>query len=192
MRKTKNCSWFFFFLFLSLKSLRRTFNWLWNSLNLKLMHHSLHHKWDYQWGDWRFKSCHSQRLWPVRSVSRNSTKRFTAHRPEETICCSRAWAIHCSHFYHLWSEAGGYVSSGNFSILCLWLNCCRANIVMFLSLFWKKNAYTRQDRYNRKQYRFHPHAALQLTQKSKLIGALNPNIQQLVPTEQCDRTRVLI
>ncbi len=44
-------------------------------------------------------------LWAVRSVSRNATKCFTAHRLEETICCLRAWSICCFPFSV--SMAGG-------------------------------------------------------------------------------------
>ncbi len=84
-------------------------------------------KWDHQWGDCGLLSCLFQCLCSVRSVSRNATKCFTAHRPEETICCLRAWSIRCSLFYYPWLEAGGYVSLDNFNSLCFWLKGFCAN-----------------------------------------------------------------
>ncbi len=90
---------------LLVKSLQVTFHWLWCLTSY------LHQR-----ADWRSLSCLLQSLWPDRSVSRNATERFTAHRPEE-ICCLRAWSIRCSLFNYLWLEAGGYFSSDCFNIL---------------------------------------------------------------------------
>ncbi len=107
-------------------------------------------KWDHLRGDWRLLFCPLQCFSQVRLVSRNAMKCFTAHRPEETICCFlRAWSIHCLLSYCLWLEAGGYFSLDNFNIL--WPNWYCANK-------WsvKTNAWTRQDLYNSKQHRFGP------------------------------------
>ncbi len=97
---------------LDVKSLQGTFNGLWSRLSHRLP-------------GGRLLSCPLQCLCVARSVSRTVTKRFTAHRPEETICCLRARSICCCHFYYLWLEEGGDFSLDHFNILCLWLywNC---------------------------------------------------------------------
>ncbi len=41
-------------------------------------------------------------------VSRNTTKRFTAHRSEETICCYEHDCSAVLSFHYLWFETGGY------------------------------------------------------------------------------------
>ncbi len=81
-----------------LKSLRGTFNLLWSSFSLMLMPHILS-TWDHRRGDRRLLSCLLQWLCPVCSFSRTTTKRFMAHRTEETICFLWAWLIHCSLFW---------------------------------------------------------------------------------------------
>ncbi len=85
----------------------------------------------------------------VSSVSRNTTKRFTAHRPEETICCLRARLICCSLLYHLGLEAGGY----------------------FMCFFYSL-PHARQDLYDSKLYCFCLHSPLQSTQNQSSWGAL--------------------
>ncbi len=77
-----------------------TSNWFWVSLNLILMSHVLPPSANETISTLR---C----LCPVRSVSRNTMKRFMAHRPKRPFFCLRAWSISCSLFYSLWLEAGG-------------------------------------------------------------------------------------
>ncbi len=89
----------------------------------------------------------------VHSDSGNAVKCFTAHRPEETICCLHAQSICCSLFYHLWLEAGGDFFI-NFRC-CVYGQTGLVQIsVVFLSLSSKTNACTRQDLHDRKQYHF--------------------------------------
>ncbi len=102
-------------------------------------------KWDHWWGDWRLLFCLLQWLCPVRSVSGNDTKHFTARRLEETICFSRAWSIRSSLFHYLWLEAGGYFLS-MMSIFCVygWTGIVQVSGV-FLSFSFQTNAHTWQD-----------------------------------------------
>ncbi len=95
--------------------------------------------WDHRWGHWRKLSCLLQRLCPILSIIGNTTKRFTAHRPEETICCLRARSIRCSLFYYPWLEAGGYVSLDSFNSLCFWLKgICANKWCVSITLFHNK------------------------------------------------------
>ncbi len=73
------------------KSLWGTFNWLWSGLNLIPMPHILHQQMRplARGLEITILSFYNA-VDPVRSVSGNTTKRFTAHRPEETICYLRA------------------------------------------------------------------------------------------------------
>ncbi len=110
------------------------------------------------------------------SVSRNTMKRFTAHRPEETICCLQAWSIRCFRFYSLWLEAGGDVYGWNGFVQIS---------VMCLSLSSKTNARVREDLYDRKQYHFCPHMALQSAQIEFSSEALNQLCSSFLHLSSC-------
>ncbi len=134
-------------LWVLLKSLWGTIIWSWSSLNLRLTV--------------CLTSCLHEQMRPLArrleitvlyfivfasGVSR-AGKHFTAHRWEEMICCLWACSIHCSLFYCLWLEAGGYL------LLC--------------SI----------DLYNSKQYRLCPHAALQSIQIESSSKGFQCNFQ---------------
>ncbi len=75
-----------------------------SKFNADVSHLTFINKWDYWWGDWRLLCCLLQCLCPVHSVSRNAPKRFTAHRSEETICCSVKMKIPQRGFKTSWCK----------------------------------------------------------------------------------------
>ncbi len=95
-----------------------------SKFNTNASHLTYSGKWDHRWGDWRLLLYVSQRLCTVRSVSGNTTKRSTAHRPEVVVCRHDQFAV--LFFYYEWL-AGGYFTIDNSDILYFWLVWYHAN-----------------------------------------------------------------
>ncbi len=125
------------------KSLLGTFNWLWNKFNTDASHWCLG-KWDHSRGHWSLLSCLLQCL---AQSAQSAEICFTAHRPEEMICCLQEWSIHCYlfgfSFCSLQLKARGYFSLDEFGHLCLWPNCVVLITDMFISLTSKQYAVLR-------------------------------------------------